>query len=242
VDGTAQYKIALPAEPTASGESHTRGIFGWFTKTLPQSFFESLKKDFELAGNSCIFTLQVTSWLMIVQRLCPEGTLATAVGELLHGNGRELLDPCKRVRDENISAATGAFSQARQRIPAEAARRVTERTFEQLARIRPADTLRDRLFLLDGSSIRLAHAPAVVKEYPPAKNQHGDSHWPVMRVVVMHHVVKGLAMAPYFGPMYGPKAVGEQELAEALIRTVAGIVSVDRRPQLRGVLSGMACP
>jgi hypothetical protein len=217
VDGTAQYKTALPAEPTASGESHTRGIFGWFAKTLPQSFFESLKKDFELAGNSCIFTLQVTSWLMIVQRLCPEGTLATAVGELLHGNGRELLDPCKRVRDENISAATGAFSQARQRIPAEAARRVTERTFEQLARIRPADTLRDRLFLLDGSSIRLAHAPAVVKEYPPAKNQHGDSHWPVMRVVVMHHVVKGLAMAPYFGPMYGPKAVGEQELAEALI-------------------------
>jgi len=38
-----------------------------------------------------------------------------------------------------------------------------------------------------------------------------------MRLAVMHHVVTGLAMAPYFGPMYGPKAVGEQELAEALI-------------------------
>ena len=38
-----------------------------------------------------------------------------------------------------------------------------------------------------------------------------------MRLAVMHHVVTGLAMAPYFGPMYGPKAVGEQKLAEALI-------------------------
>jgi hypothetical protein len=121
------------------------------------------------------------------------------------------------VRDEKISAGTGAYSQARERIPAEAARRVAERTFEQLSGMRPADTLRDRLFLLDGSSIRLAHAPAVMKEYPPANNQHGDTHWPVMRVAVMHHVVTGLAMAPYFGPMYGPKAVSEQELAEALI-------------------------
>jgi hypothetical protein len=184
---------------------------------LPHRFFESLKKDFELAGNSCIFTLEVTSWLMIVQRLSPEGTLTTAVGELLHGNGRELPDSCKRVRDEKISAGTGAYSQARQRIPAEAARRVAERTFEQLTAIRSADALRDRLFVLDGSSIRLAHVPAVIKEYPPAKNQHGDSHWPVMRAAVMHHVVTGLAMAPCFGPMYGPKAVSEQELAEALI-------------------------
>jgi len=127
-----------------------------FAKTLPQHFFESLKKDFDLAGNSCIFTPQVTSWLMIVQRLCPKGTLETAVGELLHGNGRELLESCKLVRGEKISAATGAYSQARQRIPAEAARRITERTFEQLHRFSSGDTLRDRLFLLDGSSIRLA--------------------------------------------------------------------------------------
>src|SRR5260370_41100334 len=38
-----------------------------------------------------------------------------------------------------------------------------------------------------------------------------------MRVAVMHHVVTALAMAPEFGPMYGPKAVSEQELAEPLI-------------------------
>ncbi len=200
VDGTAQNKA-----------------LNWFGKTLPESFFESLKQDLGIIENSCIFTLPVTTWLMILQRLSQKGTLATAVTELLHGNGRELLEPCKRVREDKISAGTGAYSQARQRIPVEAVRRVAERTFEQLHRISPQDTLRDRLFLLDGSSIRLAHNPALLKAYPQAENQHGKSHWPVARVAVMHHVVTGLAMAPRFGAMFGPDAVSEQGLAESLI-------------------------
>jgi hypothetical protein len=200
VDGTAQNKA-----------------LNWFGKTLPESFFASLKQDLGIIENSCIFTLPVTTWLMILQRLSQKGTLATAVTELLHGHGRELLEPCKRVREDKISAGTGAYSQARQRVPVEAVRRVAERTFEQLHRISPQDTLRDRLFLLDGSSIRLAHSPALLKAYPQAENQHGKSHWPVARVAVMHHVVTGLAMAPRFGAMYGPDAVSEQGLAEALI-------------------------
>jgi hypothetical protein len=192
-------------------------IFGWFGKTLPPSFFESLKQDFGIVENSCIFTLTVTTWLMIVQRLSPRGTLATAVSELIQGNGRELLEPCKRVREESISAGTGAYSQARQRVPVEAARRIAERTFEQLHEISSGGGLRERLFLLDGSSIRLTPSPALIQAYPQAENQHGKSHWPVMKIAVMHHVITGLAMAPHFGPMYGPQAVSEQGLAEALI-------------------------
>jgi hypothetical protein len=57
----------------------------------------------------------------------------------------------------------------------------------------------------------------LIKAYPEAENQHGKSHWPVMRIAVMHHVVTGLAMPPQFGPMFGSKAVSEQGLAEALI-------------------------
>lgn len=192
-------------------------ILSWFSKTLPPGFFEALKQDLGLIENSCIFTLPVTIWLMVLQRLSQKGTLATAVTELLHGNGRALLEPCKRVREDKISAGTGAYSQARQRVPVEAVRRVAERTFEQLHRISPQDSLRDRLFVLDGSSIRLAHTPSLLRVYPEAENQHGKSHWPVMRIAVMHHVVTGLAMAPRFGPMYGPEAVSEQGLAETLI-------------------------
>jgi putative transposase len=217
VDGTRPNRAASGAPQPVVVEARQPQILNWFDKTLPQSFFESLKQDLRIIENSCIFTLPVTIWLMILQRLSQKGTLATAVTELLHGNGKALLEPCKRVREDRISASTGAYSQARQRVPVDAVRRVAERTFEQLHRISPQDGLRDRLFLLDGSSIRLAHTPALLKVYPEAENQHGKSHWPVMRIAVMHHVVTGLAMAPRFGAMYGPEAVSEQGLAEALI-------------------------
>jgi len=52
VDGTAKNKAAFPAEPTAPGQSPKRGIFGWFAKTLPQHFFESLKKALTSPGTA----------------------------------------------------------------------------------------------------------------------------------------------------------------------------------------------
>ena len=57
----------------------------------------------------------------------------------------------------------------------------------------------------------------MLEAYPPAENQHGESHWPVMKIAVMHHVATALAMDPQFGPMYGAEAVSEQRLAEPLI-------------------------
>jgi hypothetical protein len=197
---------------------------------LSPDFFSSLKQDLQIVENSCVFTLSVTVWLMILQRLSPKGTLATAVNELVQGDVRELLAPCKRVLDGSISSNTGAYSQARQRVPVEAAWRVTQRTFEYLHQLSPQGRLRDRLFLLDGSSIRLAHSKANLQRYPAAHNQHGDSHWPVLRIGVMHHVTTGLAMAPEFGPMYGQEAVSEQQLAEALIERLppGSILIADR--------------
>ncbi len=217
MDGTTLCNVASPAPQPEVLQPRRQQIENWFGKTLPQSFFESLKRDLEIVENSCIFTLPVTVWLMILQRLSQKGTLATAVTELVHGHGRELLEPCKKVREDSISTGTGAYSQARQRVPVEAVRRVAERTFERLHEMAPRTSLRDRLFVLDGSSIRLSNTAALTRVYPPAENQYGPSHWPVMRVAVMHHVVTGLAMAPQFGPMYGSAAVSEQGLAEDLI-------------------------
>ena len=231
MDGTREEKVSASAQSLLPATARGSRIFGCFGKTLSGDFFQSLKFDLGIIENSCIFTLPVVTWLMIMQRLSPAGTLQSALTELLQGNGRELLEPCKQVREGRISGNTGAYSQARQRVPVEATRRVAQRTFEYLHQITPCSgALRDRLFLLDGSSIRLAHAGAITRVYPPAENQHGKSHWPVLRIVVMHHVVTGLAMAPQFGPMYGPAAVSEQGLAEALIERLppASILIGDR--------------
>jgi hypothetical protein len=226
VDGSVQNSFDSPARTAAD----TTPIRGWFARILPLSFFESLKQDLEIVENACIFTLRVTTWMMIMQRLSSSGTLDTAVSELLHGNGREVLQPCRKVNEGNISANTGAYNRARQRMPEPAAHRVAQRSFEQLQEIRAGEGLRDRLFVLDGSSIRLAYSPALARAYPAAENQHGKSHWPVMRVAVMHHVVTAFAMAPEFGPMYGDQAVSEQGLAESLIRQLppASVLIGDR--------------
>lgn len=228
MDGTS--KIELNPQSPAVDSRRPNQCFGWFRKALPPEFFDSLKRDLEIVENSRIFSMPVTVWMMIMQRLSPAGTLAAVVGEVNQGAVRELLESCKRVREERISANTGAYSEARRGLPVAAAWRIAGCTFAYLHGIARQDELRSRLFVLDGSSIRLAHSKANVERYPVARNGRGDSHWPVVRIGVMHHVITGLAMRPEFGPMYGPKAVSEQALAEPLIERLqpGSIIVADR--------------
>jgi hypothetical protein len=184
---------------------------------MPPDFFEELRRDLQIVENSRIFTLPVTVWLMILQRLSPLGTLESAVEQLRQGSGQELLEPCKRVRKEQISPHTGAYGQARVNLPAAAARRVAERTFCSLCVAAMGETLLDRCFVLDGSTIRLAHSTPTAAAYPPARNPRRPSHWPKLLIAVMHHVRTGTAMAPVFGPMHGPERVSEQSLAQQLV-------------------------
>ncbi len=69
------------------------------------------------------------------------------------------------------------------------------------------------MFVVDGLFTELAHSEELVKTFPPAENQHGTSHWPVLRMVVMHDLSSGLAERPGWGAMYGLEAVSEQALA-----------------------------
>jgi hypothetical protein len=78
-----------------------------------------------------------------------------------------------------------------------------------------------RVYLLDGSSLQLQERGDFLERYPPARNQHGRSHWPVLRVVVLEEADTGLAGPLAWGPMYGPGAVSEQALAGKLIPQMA---------------------
>jgi len=137
-------------------------------------------------------------------------------------------DPCKRVCDwresgKPVSGNTAAYNQARQKMPLLVVRQICDRIFNELMQrmALACSAVPRRAFFLDGSSIRLGFSPAVVKHFPPASNQHGESHWPVMRILVAHDLQTGLAMRPEWGPMYGQNAVSEQQLLKA---------SIDRLP------------
>ena len=104
---------------------------------------------------------------MILQRLDAVGTLAVAVRMLLQGAADPLLQNCLRVRKGKISARTGAYSQARQRLPALLCRPVTVEITLKLRRLLGfADQTSPRSYLLDGSSLELEQWPGVGKTLP----------------------------------------------------------------------------
>lgn len=136
--------------------------------------------------------------------------------------------PCKRIRQwrqhgKLPSHHTAAYNQARQALPLSVVQQSCDRIFQQLiVQTESPGGRAARAFILDGSSLRMAHIPALCKRYPPGSNQHGEGHWPLLRVLVAHDLHTGLAMRPEWGPMYGPQAVSEQQLLER---------SLDRLPK-----------
>lgn len=172
-----------------------------------------------------VYSSLVILWLLVVQRLQGGAPLEAAVLELLRGLPASFWPrPCKRILDwqqhgKTPSSNTGAYNQARQGLPLSIVQKSCDQIFQKLVvewgdggrRAKPG------AFLLDGSTMRTAHSPALNKSYPPGSNQHREGHWPLLRVVVAHDLDNGLAMRPEWGAMHGPDAVSEQELLEKAI-------------------------
>jgi Transposase DDE domain. len=193
------------------------------------SSMDQLCQQHNLKVRRGIYSLAVVVWLMIYQRLHSKGTLSAAVHFLASQavNWQGPSPACKRVREDRISTRTGGYCQARQRMPTLIATGVCDHMFEQLQvlmREQMPDVPRP-MFVIDGTTLRLPHERELVKAFPPGHNQHGENHWPTLLLVAFHDVHTGLATRPNWGPMYGKRAVGEQELArQALQRLPADAV------------------
>lgn len=215
------------ASPASSLE-----IAGLLERLVPPAFWQDLIPKTGIGSRQGIYSFAVVVWLMIVQRLDDKGTLSSALQQLLQHRPAYLLSDCKRVREGKISPRPGAYCQARQHMPIVVARHVSEHILAQLMAELPSCPAgcQQSVFLLDGSSLELENTPELVGSFPPAENQHGTAHWPIVRIAVMHNLANGLALRPSWGPMYGPQAVSEQALAEELMdRLPAGAVLVGDR-------------
>jgi len=207
-------------------------IFNLYVQVAPSGLFRLLQQQLRLKVRAGIFTARLVVWMMMIQRLQPRGTLASSVAQLVEGRFEPLLSQCKRVREKRIGGSTGGYCQARQHLP----KRLVSQTMDELiARLRKRllesePELPHRAYLLDGSSVQLEHEAELERAFPPATNQRGKSHWPVVRMVVLHDLETGLAERPYWGPLCGRKAVSEQELAaRAIAHLPAGSVVVGDR-------------
>jgi hypothetical protein len=204
------------------------GLPSRFQELLPAEFLDQAQTEAGVKRNNSVYSPLVVLWLLVAQRLHGGSSLETAVLELLRGlPARFWPRPCKRVRNwrehgKAPSSNTGAYNQARQALPLSIVQKSCDHVFEQLVAQMGAPCQGSRrAFLLDGSSMRMAHTPELREAYPPGSNLHGESHWPLLRVLVAHELHSGLAMRPEWGPMHGEEAVGEQALLER---------SIDRLP------------
>jgi putative transposase len=195
-----------------------QSVLHLYQQIVTAGLLQYLQKQNAVKVRRGVFCARVVIWLMMLQRLQRGATLATTVQLLIDGAADPLLQDCHRVQQRSISARTGAYCQARQKLSKLLCVQVSDEIVEQLRQVL-ANNEPDKgnVFVLDGSSLELEHSPELLRCYPAAENQHGKSHWPVVKIVVAHDVDTGMAQRPCWGPMYGGEAVSEQGLAEKLM-------------------------
>ncbi len=196
-----------------------------YLELVPIEFWAGLVRVLKSHRNG-VFTLPVVIWLMIFQRLHDKGTLSVAVQQVICGLPAVLAPrPSKRLRERTVSSHTGGYNQARQRLPLEVVQQVSDRVFKRLLAAKGTQTAPGRsvqMFVLDGSTLLLPRTPALLEAYPPSRNQHGESHWPMIRVLVAHDLRSGVAVRPHWGPANGPNALSEQRLTDDLVERLPG--------------------
>jgi len=201
-------------------DQRTEDALALYEQCISSAVLEYWQRESQVKLRRSIYTTQVVIWLMMLRWLQPKGTLATSIDALLSGAADRFLSNCQRAQQKRISRRTGGYSQARQRLPKRLCWQVmTELVVRLRELLNPGGEF--SCYLMDGSSLELEASPSLRKAYPPAENQRGRAHWPVLRIVVVHELDTGLAEAPQWGPMYGSEAVSEQYLAEKAMDSLA---------------------
>ena len=125
-------------------------------------------QEFPVRGNA-VYTTSVVLWMLVSQRMNPEGSLEAAVKRLLETQP-DFLPRNKRVAEKTLSAATGAYSRARSRLRRDAARWFAERVRQSLIAATAPSLNGRRVYLLDGTTITLAPEPALIVADEPTGN------------------------------------------------------------------------
>lgn len=171
--------------------------------------------------NNRVYNTPVMMLLMIFQRLQKEGCLESAVLELPGLPASLWPDPCKRLQpgQADLSSETGAYGKARRKLPLTVVEQFCDHAFAQLTASTNGSLpgIGRRAFLFDGTTIRTPHTKELKNLYPPTSNQEGESHWPLIKMLVAHDLVTGLGMRPVWGAVNGPEAVSEQRLFEQAV-------------------------
>ena len=156
-----------------------------------------------------IYSLRVTLWYLIYQRLNFDPALAAVVTDVRRGGADRLGRRGRKLSSRVRSTKTSAYSQARQRLPLallEAALAhlgtllCKQAGCDPAPRRPPGPASRTRQ-LLDGSTLSILATPELAREFPPACNQKGPSDWCLMRILVGFCARSGAILSAISGPV-----------------------------------------
>lgn len=185
-------------------------------KLVPEDDFSAYSLELSPAT---VYTTLITLWMITLQRLGGGSSLEAVIKEVLTSN-RALLPDNKRVREGTLSLKSGAYSRARQRLPIETVRSFAQVVSQSLIDLTPTWLEGRRAYLIDGTTMTLEPTSSLIEAYPPATNQHGQTVWPVMMLMVAHELQSGCALVPEFGPMYGPNRTSEAKQAAKIAHEI----------------------
>jgi hypothetical protein len=160
-----------------------------------------------------IYSDPLVMWLMTYQRLNEGASLARALEQFAGEGCWELAGRCKRREERKASAKTGGYAQARTNLSVKTVKLACDDLFEWLSSGGEKD-LEGRLYALDGSTVELLRSAELVQRFP-SHSERG--HYPLMRILVCHHLRTGLAVRPEYGAMYGRYRQGEIALCKAMV-------------------------
>jgi len=112
--------------------SESPQLFRLFQKVAPAWFFREVCQKHGCNFRDSIYSVGVVVWLMIWQRFKKDRSLSAAVQYLLQGGAKDLVSDCKRWTDDQVSAGTGSYSEARRKLPKLVAGEMMERMVDQL--------------------------------------------------------------------------------------------------------------
>lgn len=211
----------MPLLPQVASEAVLQAdVLSLYLRLVTSEFTDGLLRQQKVRQNNRLYNPLVVMALMVYQRLHGNVSMEKAVANVAHGLPPEFWPrPCKRRREGTVSSNDGSYSTARQQLPLAVVEQTADWVLEQLLAQTGGATpvLGRRTWCVDGTSFRTPHCPEMNRQFPPPSNQHGKSHWPVVKMLVAHDLETGLAMHPVWGAMSGPQAVSEQALFERLL-------------------------
>src|ERR1700761_4625738 len=128
------------------------------------------------------YTPWVVTWLLIYQRLHGNASLNDAVAHFLLRFPTHTQPDCKRIQQQPRPANNAAYSQARSKLDGRIVDLAARRIFDSLIDTYPPSWKQRRAFILDGTTLSLAPTNQLRKTFPPASNQYGTSHWPILHM------------------------------------------------------------